>query len=128
MQMRIELKLNKYCIETAAKKTYEHLLSKCFKKNHVASAEELILLETRIDGLKYFLEHADFRFLRSQHPELNGFKGTNVILVIPPNKDAITIICDTQIITPQWRRDISSSQTLNNRSFPYKKEYKYAVI
>ncbi len=96
--MKIELKLNQHCIETAAKKAYEHSLSKCLKKNHCASVEELILLETRIDGLKYFLEHADFRFLRSQHPELNGFSVANVILVIPHNKDAITIRCDTLII------------------------------
>ena len=109
MQMKIELKLNKYCIETAAKKAYEHFLSKCFKKNYSASAEEQILLETRIDSLKYFLEHADFRFLRSQHPELNGFKGASVILVIPQNENATTIICGTQIITPQWRKDISSN-------------------
>ncbi|MDM8556191.1 hypothetical protein QUF75_15820 [Desulfococcaceae bacterium HSG7] len=114
--MKIELKLNKYCIETAAKKAYEYFLSECFKKNHDPTVEEQIVLETRIESLKYFLENADFRFLRSQHPELNGLKGAKVFLVIPQNKNAITVRCNTQIITPKWRNEISSNhlQDKNN--------------
>ncbi len=96
--MKIELKLDEYCIETAAKKMYEHCLRKYFQKHQGTSSEELVLLETQIESLKYFLEHADFRFLRSQHPALNGFKGARVILVISQNKDAITIRCNTLII------------------------------
>jgi len=96
--MKIELKLNEYCIETAAKKAYEQCLRKYFQKHQGTSAKELVLLEIQIDSLKYFLEHADFRCLRSRHPALNGFKGARVILVIPQNKDAITIRCNTQII------------------------------
>jgi len=109
--MIIELELNQYCIETAAKKAYEYFLSRYFKKGRDTSGEAQISLETRIERLKYFLEYADFGFLRSRHPELSGFTAARVILMIPQNMDALTIKCGTQIIAPKWRSNIRSDHS-----------------
>ena len=70
--MKIIFKLKKHCIETEAKREYERLISQYFKKIKLNKQNDLFELEEKIEGLKYFLENADFKYLRSTHPCLRG--------------------------------------------------------
>lgn len=60
-RVEIELNFSRYCIETAAKKTYEKRIREYFSKGKAHSLD----LEKEISLLKYFLETADFQSLRT---------------------------------------------------------------
>jgi len=81
--MKIKLKLEKHCIKTEAKKKYERLISQYFKKIKLKEDYNLLQLEKKIEGLKYFLENADFKYLRSTYPCLSGTQSINITIDIP---------------------------------------------
>ena len=80
--MEIELVFERYCIQTAAKKAYEKRIRKYFRQKGAASA----FLEHEIDVLKYFLETADFNWLRTQCSQAAE---TGAILVCPENREDV---------------------------------------
>ncbi|MBF0120656.1 MAG: hypothetical protein HQK79_17650 [Desulfobacterales bacterium] len=84
--MEIVLKINKFCIQTEARKEYEKLIRLYFK-----DSSDVSLLEEAIEGLKFFLEKADFKSIRSTYPELSG--GSNITVVFEKSiyKNEITI-------------------------------------
>jgi len=95
--MEIKLELKNHCIQTEAKKKYEKLMSEYFKKGN--SDRNLSILEEQIEGLKYFLEHADFGYLRTTYSFLNGnHRDEDVVLNIPGNFDDMTLIHDKEVI------------------------------
>ena len=98
--IEIGLELGKHCIETAAKKTYEKLVSGYFK----ASVSERESSEARIEALLFFLENADFGFLRSRYPELNGGNDCCVTLKVVPDPCLMSIEWNKQQIIPEWKR------------------------
>lgn len=106
----IEFKLNKYCIKTGARKAYEKLVKAYFQsapRNEIAnelSENELTELELKIEGMKFFLENADFGYLRSTYPELNGSDNSLVKLIISDYPHNIQINCNGKIIRPEWKR------------------------
>ncbi len=75
--MEIEIILDKHCIEGATKAKYNQAVSDYFKSNG-----DVDLLEKTIEGLKYFLEKADFRELRHMYPVLDANTNAKVILVV----------------------------------------------
>lgn len=81
MKQELEIALNGYCIETGSKRTYERLLGRYFRSS--ISRQDRSILEKQIEGITFFLNHADFKCLRSQYPELNGARAMRVILKIP---------------------------------------------
>lgn len=95
--MEIKLELTKHCIQTEAKKKYERLMSKYFKQ--ATSDRNLSILEEQIEGLKYFLEHADFGYLRATYSFLNGNQGgQEVVLDIPNNFEKMKLVHDDEAI------------------------------
>ena len=95
--MEIQFKITSHCIQTEAKKRYEQLLSEYFKQ--AGSASDLSELEGRIEALLYFLEHADFRHLRSTYPILNGSQGSaTVALSIPDNLSEMKLVHGQEMI------------------------------
>lgn len=63
--MQIELELRNHCIQTAAKRAYEKMLSRYLSRN--IDDHEAVILENQIEGLMFFLQKADFQYLRSTH-------------------------------------------------------------
>ncbi len=96
MHIKIELELRKHCIETGAKKIYGQLLSKYFRK--IKSNRDQSTLEEQIEGLKYFLEHTDFGYLRSTYPALSGKQNICVIINIPGKHEDMKIIHNEKVI------------------------------
>ena len=88
-EIEIKIDINGYCIETGSKRTYERLLGRYFDKS--ISGRDRTILEKQIEGITFFLKHADFKRLRSQYPELNGARTMQLILKIPKNKHEMTI-------------------------------------
>ena len=88
-EIEIRIDINSYCIETGTKRTYERLLGKYFDKS--ISGRDRSILEEQIEGITFFLKHADFKHLRSQYPELNGARMIRLILKIPKNRHEMTI-------------------------------------
>jgi len=68
--MDIVLHLNGHCIETAAKRKYEELVSELLKEDNPEKEKQLELLVE-------FLEKADFRELRKK-----GFDGSKKMKVV----------------------------------------------
>ena len=102
---RIELKLDlgKSCIETHAKRTYENLLRKYFRETNIDQQKRE--LEKQIEGLKFFLEHVDFRHLRANYAQLGGQSPTVVTLSIAPKLHDIEINSSDGCIRPQLLND-----------------------
>ena len=102
---RIELKLDlrKSCIETNAKRTYESLLRKYFRMPN--TDQQRRLLERQIEGLKFFLEHVDFRYMRANYAQLNGQSPTVVTLKIAPGLHDIEIDSSDGCIRPRLLND-----------------------
>ncbi len=98
--IEIGLELGKHCIETSAKKTYEKLVSGYFK----ASVSERESSEARIEALLFFLENADFGFLRTRYPELNGGNDLCVTLRVLSDPYLMSIGWDRNRIIPEWKR------------------------
>jgi hypothetical protein len=95
--MDIEFQMTSLCIQTEARKRYERLMSEYFKQ--AGPGGDLSDLEERIEALLYFLEHADFGYLRSTYPFLNGNReSANVVLHIPDNLKKMKLICDKEVI------------------------------
>lgn len=104
--MDITLDLSPFCIRTEAKRTYEKLLNRYFRADGDTS-----LTEDQIEGLKFFLEHADFGYLRHQYPELRGDTNIRIILRIPENQHEIQIICQGKRIDPKFRVEDGRNKT-----------------
>jgi hypothetical protein len=100
MEREIEIRIDMkgHCIETEAKRTYEHLMGRYFDKS--ISGRYRSILEEQTDGIVFFLRHADFQNLRSQYSELNGARMIRLILKIPENKHEMTIEYDRMKIAP----------------------------
>jgi len=87
--MKVQLDLSKVCIETAAKKAYNRLLSQYFKTDGGQQKE----LEPVIDFLVRFLERTDFRSLRNLHGELRGGHSTPIEIEFFEDGRAV-VFCD----------------------------------
>ncbi len=82
----IELDLRKYCIETAAKRLYNRLLSEYFRnKGEDAETEEKLLL------LQKALRQFDFPALRTARRELAGKSSARITLT--DNRGSMPGIC-----------------------------------
>lgn len=110
--MQLIIKLTKHCIETEVKKEYETLIKRYFDKKRFN--DEKAFIETLIEPLKFFLEHADFSFLRSNFPELNGNNGLQVVLSIPEKKFETKLIFNNNIIIPEWKENITRHENNNS--------------
>ncbi len=100
--MEIVLEIRGHCIETVSKKTYERLLRQYFAKS--TSDEEKTVLENRIEGLRFFIENADFNSLRNGYAELNGDRNLTAVLRIPQDLFQINISFENKSISPKWQR------------------------
>lgn len=96
--MDITLHLDQHCIETGAKKAYEKRLRRYFDKQ--TPEREKRTIENEIEGLKFFLENADFGLLRSRYPELLGKRKASVTLKLSENRNDVRIISNGVIIDP----------------------------
>lgn len=118
--MNISLHLKKQCIQTAAKNRYEMLMRSYFK-NHksrltdksrasdkkieadksrigkISTIEEKEKIETEIEYLLFFLENADFAYLRHAYPQLSGVEDISVVLQIKRNSNSCKDIIDNSI-------------------------------
>jgi len=95
--MDIQFQMTSLCIQTEARKRYERLMGEYFKQ--AGSGRNLSDMEERIEALLYFLEHADFGYLRSTYPFLNGTReGANVVLHIPANLKKMKLVYDQEMI------------------------------
>jgi len=88
-EVEIGININGFCIETGSKRTYQRLLGRYFDKS--ISGRDRAILEEQIEGITFFLKHADFKCLRNQYPELNGERMIRLVLKIPKNKHEMTI-------------------------------------
>ena len=87
-KVEIGININGFCIETGSKRTYQRLLGRYFDKS--ISVRDRAILEEQIEGITFFLKHADFKCLRNQYPELNGERTIRLVLKIPENKHEMT--------------------------------------
>lgn len=94
--MEITFQLNTGCIETEAKKIYEKQLRRYFKGT--ISVPEKRRLEDRIEGIKCFLENADFGYLRSTCRELSRKSGISVTLIMSTDRRTVRIVCKDVVI------------------------------
>ena len=69
-----------------------------------ASVSERESSEARIEALLFFLENADFGFLRTRYPELNGGNDLCISLRIVPDPYLMSIGWDRNQIIPEWKR------------------------
>ncbi|MCK5784731.1 MAG: hypothetical protein KAH06_09795 [Desulfobacterales bacterium] len=99
--MEIHLFLKNHCIQTGAKKEYERLLSSYF--GNTCSENEKSVIEAKIDVLKFFLENADFPFIRGNYQELCGTCELPVRLVVPEDYSKMKIKYDDKEIKPEWK-------------------------
>lgn len=72
------LSLDRYCIETASKRTYEALIGRYFSKT--SSQAEKDRIAGQIECLSRFVRRADFRVLRHAYPDLNG--GNKLVVTV----------------------------------------------
>lgn len=86
--MKIKLTLNGHCIETEMKRMYDRLISQYF---NAKSESEMKDLEYKLEIIQKGLENFDFKYLRSEYPELCGEKETNIYLSISNDKPYITL-------------------------------------
>jgi hypothetical protein len=100
--MQIELELRNHCIQTAAKQAYERLLVRCLKGD--LKEDESRQLEKQIECLVFLMTHADFNFLRSSYPDLDGHRHHRIRLNIPENVSDMTIQWDDQSVFPRWKQ------------------------
>lgn len=91
------------CIETAARREYARLLSSYFRCRNQSDRP---VIEEQIDGLGYFLQHADFSFLRRCCPEMTGNSGVRAMLTIPPQRERIRIRLPGRTILPRWKNRV----------------------
>lgn len=96
--MEIKLRVDRFCIETSAKKQYEHLLRLLLNK-----ADRLpndTSLEDQIEGLKCFLEETDRKALRASNPELDKGSETDVLLSIDVMKREMALLFKGKRVIP----------------------------
>ena len=98
--MEITLNTSRQCIETASKKEYERLIQQYFKTD--SSEKNKILMEEQIEALTYFLQNADFSYLRNRYHAM-GFSGTSV-LAIPETLKNMHIRLAREILCPVWKK------------------------
>lgn len=73
--LEIDLDLRKHCIETAAKRSYNRILSELFRSKEGDSETE-----AKLDLLQNALTRLDFPSLRTAHKALAGKSGARVVL------------------------------------------------
>lgn len=100
--MDILLTLTKHCIETETKKAYERLIKQYFNKN--TSNKDKNRIESTLEKLKFFLEHADFPKMRSAYPELGGASDLSVSLHIPENVQKAILTFNGRSVPPEWKK------------------------
>ncbi len=88
--MEIELSIDRFCIETTAKKKYELLIKHYFKLPD--NADEKKKIEESISGLKQFLETADFSSLRASYIELDKGGNSTVLLKVDVYLKVISLL------------------------------------
>ncbi len=73
--LEVEVDLRNHCIETAIKRSYNRMLSKCLRSREgdLKSEAELALLQSALDQL-------DFSSLRTAHKALAGKTGARIVL------------------------------------------------
>ncbi len=96
--MRIGLELTKYCIETASRKAYERLIRKLMKRQ----CADQMLIEAQLEILQYFLENADFSYLRSEYKILGGIDPVRITLEVQGDPKHLIILVGDQKIQPRW--------------------------
>jgi hypothetical protein len=102
--IEITLNLKRHCIKTGTKKIYESLINDYFKGLY-ADDNEKIIVENKIEALKFFLEHGDFIRIRSANHELSGADELVIAkLIIPKNLYDIKIFFNEKIIKPDWKK------------------------
>ena len=99
----IVMEIRRHCVETQAKRMYEKSVREYFKQLGTDFIGHKKKLEKHIEGLKYFLEHADFPHLRSSHPALSGGKPAHIVLQIPDNPKDMKIVWEGKTIVIQWK-------------------------
>jgi hypothetical protein len=99
--MKIRLDLTKHCIQTAAKRKYNQLISNYFKSSHAERTESL---ESEISLLKAALESLDFSWLRATYPELRG-GGTDEIAILQKTDTPITISINGRTIHATYQNN-----------------------
>ncbi len=109
--MKISLHLKKQCIQTAAKNRYEMLMRSYFKKHKRSLVDNSIVtgkntevdkscieknskiedkekIETEMLYLLFFLENADFAYLRHAYPQLSGIEDILVTIQVNHNSSS----------------------------------------
>lgn len=109
--MQITFHFKKHCIETAAKKRYEMLMQQYFSSHKTSSKEEREKMEIEMEHLLFFLENADFSYLRHQYPQLSGIEDTRVYLEVGSANNNFTILVDTLVINipGNYKQEIESN-------------------
>lgn len=97
-QTQITLNLKKQCIQTAAKRRYEILMQSYFRRAKSFSQYEKDKMESEIASILFFLENADFHFLRDRYPELSGIEEVSVDLKVDHEDGYCTISIGSNVI------------------------------
>ena len=107
--MNIQLKLKNFCVQTAARRMYEHNISSYFKQKLPSNDLNITNLEKKIDNLKYFLENADFSQIRSKYKELSGKKQIDITLRISEKSDNWQFQFCNQTVSVIWKNKNENS-------------------
>jgi hypothetical protein len=93
--MEFFFNLKDHCVETEGKQMYERMI-RCYLSKS-CTEEEKSAIESQMDLLKYFLENADFRKIRSAYPSLAGNGDVaGVILDLCEEKKDMTMIVNRE--------------------------------
>lgn len=95
--MKIQLDVSRHCIQTAAKRKYNQLISNYFKSD-ASAPENTKILESEISLLKEALENLDFAWLRSTFPELRGGGPDDIVVISAEADNKITITINGRTI------------------------------
>lgn len=96
----VTLRLKNHCIETESKREYERLIKKYFSKS-ITNIEKTAI-EKQVEVLKFFLETADFSFLRSSYLELTGKNEIPVTINWEGDTGNITFIVNDRVREIEW--------------------------
>lgn len=107
--MEIHLRTNRFCIETAARKTYEKLLKQCFRTRVEGKTRNL--LETQVEGLIIFLEQTEMRTLRTLYPELDKGGDADVVLEVDVALAEMTLTFNEVKISPPRKSAFAKQAT-----------------
>ena len=109
--MQITLHLKKHCIQTAAKTRYEMLMQQYFSSHKTSSKEEREKMEIEMEHLLFFLENADFSYLRLEYQQLIGIEDICVYLEVDSINNNFGIFINNKLIKIPKRIDGKLNQT-----------------